>query len=157
MKKIVLLILMAISFGANAQKTKSITVIKTGTTYKFSIDGIIHYDGDTPTDTSYYIAAMDEQYTMIYEPIILKSGSLQELYDFLKELHLAICNEEIKTTIPIQGCPVYVGRILGVRSGIIYNPNGNSRSYCSIDYGKLYGLMGKLRNYCEKQSKPLKI
>lgn len=155
MKKLVLCLMVLLSINSFAQKTKSITVVNTGTQCKFAISGTIHYNGDTPTDTSYYIYAVDEQYTMIFSALIIKSGSPQELYDFMKELNITMGKEEVKTTVPFHGLSVYVTKFFGVKGVIISKDNWGSNAYCSIDYVKLSMLTDKLKAYCKKNNKPL--
>lgn len=135
-----------------AQKTKSFTVYKLPNN-KFNLNGLIKYDvNNVVTDTSYWISVMDEQYTMIYESIILKSGTIQECYDFLKEVKSAVDNEDIKTTLTIGGCRVYVCKIFGVRSGMIHSPEEYSKGYCCYDYGQLYGIINHVKSSCLKRN-----
>jgi hypothetical protein len=142
------------SINASGQKTKTLTIYQDRNN-SFHVRGIVHYDANNAVvDTSYYLSTFNDKYTTIYDALILKSGTIQEVYNFIAAVLKAGCTEETNVTVTIDGCRVHVCNI-PLRTTLVYEQNGSGYSECGLT--KLRLSLEGVEKYCRKHSIPLVI
>lgn len=112
---------------AYSQKTKRMDVTSNA---MLSVSCKITYDEDNnPSDTVYFMIGRDSRYTAIYESIIIKHGSLKEIYDLMNYGIEFFKNEDDGTSMDFEGNHLSIMRYSGIKTILIYGMEDDSRGY----------------------------
>lgn len=128
-----------------AQKSKRVEV----TRCQFaSVVAYINYTQDTPTDTTYIIYGTDARYTQITELITFKTGTLSDIYFFLKHCKEFLSAEQDGTSIDIAGVHISVMASMGVKGLMIFNPDKYGSGHTILNGLQLKKMMDGILSYC---------
>jgi hypothetical protein len=142
MKQIIFLILLIIPLYSFAQKTKSSIIFKSSI---INIGISINYNGDSPIDTSCFIIAKDYQYQYSYQNFTLKSGTIEEVKDFLIHCKLFLNAETDGTSETYEGNHISVSNYMGIKG--LYMFGNNSDSYCVLGSKQLSKYISAIDSY----------
>ena len=148
MKNIINCLLFIISFTAFSQKTITTKVVSTSPVF---IDRIVSYNTDNaPTDTLYYMSAIDSRYKTLIEIIRIKQGSLEEIYSFIKDCRQFMSTEIKGTSSQVLGNYISLNQLYGMKYLHIYGIGDNSNGYLEILANNLDHIITNIEFYAKK-------
>lgn len=151
MKQLIFLTLFSlIAINAVAQKTKRFDIFSNQTTRLY---GRVSYEGDVQKDTVYVILGRDARYQQIVEYIILREGSLKEIYDFFIYCNAFVKKEDDGVSETYEGNNIGVHKVLGMKYLSMNGIEGDDRGWTSFAIPDLTRVVAGIEYFAKKHQK----
>jgi hypothetical protein len=155
MKTIIYLLFFICTYNNSfSQKTKSFEIVKSQIVY---VSGIVSFnESGNPTDTLYYMFAKDYRYQYNIEMFSVRSGTIKEIYSFLKYCLAFIEKEDEGTSETKEGNSLHVSKTMGMKGLYIYGAEKYDRSYCIVGPSHLKKYIASIESWALKNNVSIK-
>ncbi len=148
MKLLIFSLLLSVNCYSQISKT-----INIGRTYNSSISAHIKYEGNIPVDSYYVFMAKDDRYKMLTDYIVIKDGSIKDIYKLLtavKEFHST--QNDDGTSLKHDANLISIYKFMGGKWLNVYGIGTDSNGYSTFNIEQINKLIKIIDNWAKKNN-----